>query len=146
MPSNPSETDLLAQIGRRLESARKHAGMTQKQASESVGASLRALQSWENGERSAPVTAIVAMVAAYQCSADWLLGSEAPFRALIDPEVERRAMEAPDLDQHTEYAQLMAVLVSERLEPITSQRELTRRLERVAARGDELREGRHGNS
>lgn len=134
------------QIGRRMESARKRSGLLQKDACVAIGVSLRSLQSWESGERAAPVTAVAAMVAAYRCSADWLLRPEVPFHALVDPEVEERAVTATDIDQHTEYSQLVAVLISDRLVPVTSQRQFTKRMERVASRGDDLRGETHGKS
>lgn len=146
MPLDQRDEDLLAELGRRMKAAREAAGLSGVDAAANLSVDRRTLQTWESGSRAAPAIAIPKMAALYGVTSEWLLSPDEPFRALVDPEIERRAVTAEDIDQHTEYSQLVSVLVTKRLQPMSSQREFQQRMERIAARGDQLRGEAHGKT
>lgn len=113
----------LTVLGERLRLARKQKGLTQKQAAELIGVSLRTIIGHEKGIHRAPDATIYKYSEIYQCNRAWLLtGKGDPFRNdasrqaspqlealsqpqtegsprdkyLIIPEIEGRAIAGPD--------------------------------------------------
>lgn len=58
-----------------LKAAREHAGMTQQQVAEAVGASLYSVRKWEQGRNEPDASMLCALADLYGCTTDTLLGT-----------------------------------------------------------------------
>lgn len=139
MPLKSSDEDLRKLVASRLQSARKRAGLSQKAAAKAALCGFSTLQSWEAATASPNAVNLMRLCEVYGCSAAWLLAPDRSFAAIIDPAAERAAVTADDIQTWDECAQITAVVLSDRLEPITSRVAFNRRLEAVASAGDRLR-------
>lgn len=139
MPSPTAEQVIQQRIGIRMRQARDRAGISGPAACEALGISRRTLHSWEDGAVAQPAHAVARMAELYRCSAEWLLAPDRTFFALVDPAAEASATQAADKTEHDECSQMVSIVVSDRLVPVTSAKEYQERMEGVARRGDELR-------
>ena len=120
MPLDTPEPELLAVIGRRMKLARDSAGLSATAAARSLGVDRRTLATWESGTRAAPISAAPRMSELYSVALDWLLAPSSGFRALIDRESERLLVTRRDTESLAEHLQTLSVIVSDRLEPVSS--------------------------
>lgn len=71
---NPQTTSDPADIGKRIQEARKRKGLNQMQLAKELGIGLSALRLYEKGDRTAPIPVLVKLCRFFDISADWLLG------------------------------------------------------------------------
>ena len=78
MDGNISRKTYLSNLGARITIARKELGMSQAKLAEAIGLSVRAYQSYEMGQRSIPIEALVEMHQKFNVDLNWiLLGAKA---------------------------------------------------------------------
>lgn len=71
---NPQTTSDPADIGKRIQEARKRKGLKQMQLAKELGIGVSALSLYERGDRTAPIPVLVKICRFFDISADWLLG------------------------------------------------------------------------
>lgn len=76
--------DFLKELGARLAIARREIGISQAKFAKAIGLSPRAYQSYESGERSIPVEALVALQATFQTDLEWVLSGRVGYRPQHD--------------------------------------------------------------
>lgn len=125
-----------------MKEARGRAGLSREAAADLAGVPTRTLRGWENGEAAQPAWIIPVLAAIYRVSTEWLLAPERPFLALLDPSAEHAAVTSPTISRFEECSQMVSVVVTDRLVPITSAKEWRDRMETIARSGDALRKGK----
>ena len=65
-------------LGKRIQSARKEAGLSQEQLAEAIGKSPSAISTIETGKRGASLETLIRIANALQVSADYLLADQLP--------------------------------------------------------------------
>lgn len=71
---NPQTTSDPADIGKRIQEARKRKGLKQMQLAKELGIGVSALRLYERGDRTAPIPVLVKICRFFDISAGWLLG------------------------------------------------------------------------
>lgn len=134
MPNHSKDERLTRQIGDRMRSARIDSRLSQADAAAHLGVPPRTLRSWENGEVNQPAWCVAQMSKLYGVSADYLLSPEGTFFALIDKGAEEEAKQlaaSGDLTGHADTCRILTVLVTQRLQPVTSRADWERRVAEV---------------
>lgn len=71
-------------IGKKIQTSRKEAGLTQEQAAELVGVSRQTISNWENEKSYPDIISVIKMSDVYGVSLDYLLKGEKPMTTYYD--------------------------------------------------------------
>lgn len=84
-------------LGERLKTARKNAGLTQKQVADYLGVSVPQISYWENGQREIDLSSLSKLADLYGYSLSWFLGSDISTEVPVSISYRTEALSEADL-------------------------------------------------
>ena len=129
-------------LARRLAEARRRSGLSGTEVAKRIGRGRSTLQEWESGRTNPTAVDVAALANAYHCSTDWLLGRDCDtgFLATVDSRAIRVLMNSTDVLDFQALLPTVACRVHEDTVVERSSKELTKVIDELLTRGNELRE------